>query len=359
MNAIKNPFRFLFLAGFILNRRRVICQVNSGASGSYLKTYYTTTGPKHYASVIVSDADVTALGSAHIDSFSPNSPPYFHLNEHIPRSSGAVVVSPSQIESLGVLDQNCTVNFQLYMGDVGKEYSGSSYWNMGADSGCLLHSSNPEDCGGIGLLFQSSAELSAVQLNVGDSLIRNTNILPSLLNEWISVSISLVTYNASSDSRAVFVHLFGHPVFVKAFPWHKSDLHSQIEQLPENEWSNRMTFFARNCNEYGCSNEHIVQNLNFRCEVTSPSTSPTVSMMSTKLFVLESDLSSYMKAPPLPTKVFLAYSFASCILLFVIGIALRKVITNAVKQQKEVLETFRTLLHVSDDMNQENGVLML
>jgi len=196
--------------------------------------------------------DFTPVADAHKE-FGLESPPWFYLNSIKPNSYGAQIVSSDSVEAMDILNHNCSVNFQLYMGDGGPNYGGYASLNLGSDSECLLSSSN---CGGIGVIFESTPSSNKLKVKVGESSTQtNDDIFRELREQWMTVNVDFITFNGTTDDRALFVDIDGNTIFENGIRWSKHDL--QIDPT----WFQNMSFVGENID----GDEHIVQGIYMKC----------------------------------------------------------------------------------------------
>jgi len=204
--------------------------------------------------------------------------PLFYLNQLSPNSAGEQVFTRPKVEAMGLLTHNCSVGFELYMGDGGSNYGGFASWNIGAAANCLLAATNAHmlsACSGIGVTFRSqksSLGPSSVTVNVGaNTQISSGDVLTSLRGKWIGVLINLITYNDASDNRAMQVFLNGNNLFPK-IPWKKDALNTGGAYTTGNVWSEKMTMLGNTCltsSGATCIDNHIVKNVYYYCTTKS------------------------------------------------------------------------------------------
>ena len=68
-------------------------------------------------------SDIKYFSGAHTE-VGPDGTPWFYLNQLAPNSVGEQVFTRPKVEAMGLLSHNCSVGFQLYLGDGGSNYGG-------------------------------------------------------------------------------------------------------------------------------------------------------------------------------------------------------------------------------------------
>jgi len=200
----------------------------------------------------------------------------FYLNQLSPNSIGEQVFTRPKVEAMELLSHNCTVSFQLYIGDGGSNFGGFASWNIGAAANCLLAATTPRMlslCSGIGVTFrsqQSSLGVSSVAINVGASTAATSgDVLSALRGTWIAVLVNLITYNDAADNRAVEVILNGKNLFPnQRIIWKKDVLNTGGAYTSGDTWSQKMTMLGNTCltgSGSTCTDNHIVKNIQYYC----------------------------------------------------------------------------------------------
>jgi len=203
--------------------------------------------------------------------------PLSYLNKLMPNSKGEQVVNRPLVEAMGLLSNNCSIRFQLYVGDGGNNYGGFAALNIGSGADCLLAGTSAagivKSCLGLGVRFSSAVGAAGTQasVNIAANLVAVSQDLTFILRDnWVAVEVDTITYSDTADNRELQVKLNGIELFpTKVIKWSKSVLNTGGEYVSGDNWSNKLTFLGFTCIGTGilgsCFDNHIIKQPYYVC----------------------------------------------------------------------------------------------
>jgi len=226
------------------------------------------TGPKAPFSYVQMNSSTTKVFGDAYTYMGPDGVPMTYLNKPTLHSVGENVVNRPTVEAMGVLDSNCSIRFQLYIGGGEPDYGGFAAINLGAAANCLLlarTASFPLNCLGVGVRFASYATGTNAIVSVGKAQVATSPDLTAILrNQWVAVAVNLLTIN--KDNRQLSVVINGINVFpYQQIHWTVSDMNAGGAYVNGQTWSEKITFFGINCVAGTCTDNHIVKNPYYVC----------------------------------------------------------------------------------------------
>jgi len=217
----------------------------------------------------VNTSDVLAVGTASTGDPWGEGLPWFYLNDLEADTIGEQILSGPKVTKMNLLTNNCTVGFQLYIGDGPQNnFGGIASLNIGAGSACLL--ANPYagyKCGGIGIQILTTSQGSTIGvIGSGDSSNGPTASFPynPRRGTWSKILIYLNTLDSSgmNKQRTLAVYVNGKLVSTQPIPWSVTDLNSGGDS---GSWSQKLTFLGSSCQTGNCVDNHIVKDVYFLC----------------------------------------------------------------------------------------------
>jgi len=222
--------------------------------------------------ILFKDIDQTALetfGDGYISGAGGSvSSMWAYLTQFKEGSAGVHTITKPVVEEMNLLSTNCSLKFEMYIGDGGTNFGGFVAVNLGSSQECLLSANTPRAysmCAGIGVKFVSSVAGTTAQLNLGTSVVGAVDGLASQLRgQWNQVELNFETFNNNLDHRQLTVKLDELPLF-SPIPWSKELLQASDSSSEVGEWTKKINFVGNTCMSGSCMDNHIVRNINYIC----------------------------------------------------------------------------------------------